>query len=107
MRYLTDDGKVFNTAEECKEYEEALKERDRLSQEEKELKKRNEDLKKISDKYDKILEQVGNITRELNEYKRKYGKSNISSSEVKAHSHNSIEDDASFSLADLLLDYFG
>lgn len=114
MRFLTDDGKVFNTEEECKEYEAELKKREDLKKEEAELKKRNEELKALSDKYDKILEELKAVGKDLDAYKNKYPeKTTKKKSSDAVHSHPSDKNtsdtvrDYADSFAQMLLDYFG
>ena len=63
MRYISDDGKVFNTEQECCEHEQKI-EKDRISREEKEMERQN-DLDKINRKHKELQDLVF-------EYKRKY-----------------------------------
>lgn len=64
MRYISDDGKVFNTEQECSEYEQRVeKQRVREKQWEKEHK---EMLRIINQKYEELQKL-------LSEYERDYG----------------------------------
>lgn len=104
MRYLSDDGKVFNTKEECDEYEAALKEHDRLKEEEAELKKRNDELKKLSDKYEIILKELEGLGSEIDRYKKKYSSKDTKKTKETKKTYD--EDDLAESFADLLMNYF-
>ena len=103
MRFLSDDGKVFNTKEECDEYEAALKEKSRLKEEEAELKKRNEELKKIVDKQATLLKQVQALKDEIDGYSKKYG-SKLKNKDKSSSSKS--EDELAEAFADLLMNYF-
>ena len=70
MRFLSDDGKVFNTQEECKEWEEAKKERELLKEKEAEMKKKRDELKSLSDRYSKILDELNTLHKDLNKYEK-------------------------------------
>ena len=64
MRYISNDGKVFNTAQECCEHEQQI-EKIRLRKEQLEMERQNR-LDSISKKY----EELQNL---LSEYERDYG----------------------------------
>ena len=64
MRYISDDGKVFNTQQECFEYEQQI-EKNRLKKEKLEVERQNR-LNSISKKY----EELQNM---LSEYVKDYG----------------------------------
>ena len=68
MRFLSDDGKVFNTQEECKEWEDAKKERELLKEKEAEMKQKRDELKALSDRYSKILDELNTLHKDLNKY---------------------------------------
>lgn len=64
MKYISDDGKVFNTAQECSEYEQRV-ENQRVKR--KQLEKERQDrLSVINKKYD----ELNNL---LSEYEKDYG----------------------------------
>lgn len=68
MRYISDDGKVFNTEQECCEYENLQKKRleeERLKKERLEM-ERKDKLNVISKKYEELKKLVS-------EYGRDYG----------------------------------
>lgn len=64
MKYISDDGKVFNTEQECCEYEQQI-EKNRLRKEKLEMERQNR-LDSINKKY----EELQNL---LSEYERDYG----------------------------------
>lgn len=64
MRYISDDGKVFNTEQECCEYEQQI-ENDRLRKEKLEMERQNR-----LDIIDKKYEELQNL---LSEYEKDYG----------------------------------
>ena len=64
MRYISNDGKVFNTEQECCEHEQQI-EKNRLRKEQLEMERQNR-LDSISIKY----EELQNL---LSEYERDYG----------------------------------
>lgn len=66
MRYLSDDGKVFNTADECKEYEDSKKKND----EREELKKKY--LRELRDEYVQLLSDINEWLDSYNDYLDKY-----------------------------------
>ena len=66
MRFLSDDGKVFNTADECKEYEDSKKKND----EREELKKKY--LRELKDEYTKLLHNINEWLDSYNNYLDKY-----------------------------------
>lgn len=64
MRYISDDGRVFNTEQECCEYEQQI-EKNRLIKEKLEMERQNR-LDSINKKY----EELQNL---LSEYEKDYG----------------------------------
>ncbi len=62
MRYMSDDGKVFNTEQECYEYEEQVKEKtadkERLEAE------RQKKLNEINKKYKELQELISGYEKE-------------------------------------------
>lgn len=64
MRYISDDGKVFNTEQECCEYEQNIK-TERAKREKMEL-ERQDRLKSINKKYEELQKL-------LLEYEKDYG----------------------------------
>lgn len=64
MKYISDDGKVFNTEQECCEYEQNV-EQERIKKEKLEMERQNR-LDSISKKY----EELQNL---LSEFERDYG----------------------------------
>lgn len=64
MRYLSDDGKVFDTDQACYEYEQQVKKR--KENEEKLERERQSRLNSINKKYE-------DLQRDIAEYKKDYG----------------------------------
>lgn len=64
MRYISDDGRVFNTEKECYEYEKHIQDEEdkRIKLEE----QRRSELDEINRKYDELHDLISN-------YKQKYG----------------------------------
>lgn len=56
MRYLSDDGHVFNTLEECKEHETCQRQQAERTEKEKKEQEKKALEKKISDKYNELAE---------------------------------------------------
>ena len=68
MRYISDDGKVFNTEQDCLEHENSEKKRieeERIKKEQFEI-ERKKLLKEVNDLYNTLEEKV-------DEYEKKYG----------------------------------
>lgn len=64
MRYISDDGKVFNTEQECCEHEQRIK-KERINREKLELEKQNR-LEVINKKYEELQKLIS-------EYSKDYG----------------------------------
>lgn len=64
MRYISDDGKVFNTEQECREYERGI-EVEKAKREKLELEKQNR-LEVINKKYEELQKLIS-------EYSKDYG----------------------------------
>lgn len=64
MRYISDDGNVFNTEQECCEHEQRIKE-EREKREKLEMERQNR-LDSINKKYEDLQE-------EISEYRKDYG----------------------------------
>lgn len=64
MRYISDDGKVFNTEKECYEYEQKI-EVERVKRDKLEMERQNR-LDSINKKYEDLQE-------EISEYRKDYG----------------------------------
>lgn len=64
MRYISDDGKVFNTEQECCEHEQKLKQ---------EIIKREELKLKQKERYDNICKHHNLLMEEINSYIHDYG----------------------------------
>lgn len=62
MRYISDDGKVFNTEEECCEYEQK-NEKERLRKEQLEKERQNR-LETINKKYEELQELISGYKRD-------------------------------------------
>lgn len=65
MRYISDDNKIFNTEQECLEYENLLKkhDEDRIRKEKLE-RERPDRLKEINKKYDELQKLVSNYEKD-------------------------------------------
>lgn len=63
MRYISDDGKIFSTEQQCSEYEKKLKE---------EEKKQEELRKKQNERINKIRELGYSLMKEINDYEKDY-----------------------------------
>ena len=73
-RFKSDDGKVFNTIDECTEYENKIKrkhEEERRKKEE-EIARRNELKKKQQERYESIQKHKKELLNEINEYQKDY-----------------------------------
>lgn len=64
MRYISDNGKVFNTEQECCEYEQKI-EAERVKRDKLEMERQNR-LDSINKKYEDLQE-------EISEYRKDYG----------------------------------
>lgn len=64
MKYISDDGKVFNTEQECYEYEQHI-------EDQKEKRKRLEEERQ--DKLNTINKKYGELQNLLSEYEKDYG----------------------------------
>lgn len=64
MKYISDDGKVFNTEEECCDYEQRI-EMEKVKREKLEAERKNR-LEEINKKYDELQDM-------LSEYEKVYG----------------------------------
>ena len=74
MRFISDDGKVFNTIDECTEYENKIKrkhEEERRKKEE-EIARRNELKKKQQERYESIQKHKKELLNEIYEYQKDY-----------------------------------
>lgn len=71
MRYISDDGNVFNTEQECYEYERHIEkqkiERERLEKE------RKDRLSAINKKYDELQNLLSEFENLLSEFEKDYG----------------------------------
>lgn len=66
MRYISDDGKVFNTEQECCEYEQKV-ERDKVKKEE--LKKQQEErYKSICEHHNELIEEISSYEKDYNSH---------------------------------------
>lgn len=74
MRYLSDDGKVFGTQNECVEYEEAIrrKQEEERRKIEEEIARKNELKKKQQDRYDSIQKHKKELLNEISDFKKDY-----------------------------------
>jgi hypothetical protein len=64
MRYISDDGKVFNTEQECCEHEYKI-EQERVREEKIEMERQN--------RLDSINKKYEDLQKEISEYKKDYG----------------------------------
>ena len=74
MRYISDDGKVFNTETECIDYESEIKrkqEEERCKMEA-EIAKRNELNKIQKDRYNTIQKHKKELIKEIRDYQKDY-----------------------------------
>lgn len=94
MRYLSDDGKVFNYEDECREHEKSIKEFVR----QKELEEQKKKDKEILDKeYDNLVDSMKKWLKNSIEFENKYGDEKDKKKTTK---------DIDNWFADFLLDYF-
>ena len=70
MRFISDDNKVFNTLEECKEHEESLKKQldDKLEEE------RKKTITSLRESYEGICDQISDWLSEYDKYLDNYKK---------------------------------
>ena len=68
MRYISEDNKVFNTIEECKEHEASLKK----ASDEKKEERRKETLKGLRDRYISIVSQIDKWFEDNDKYLAEY-----------------------------------
>ena len=68
MRYISDDGKVFNTEQECCEYENRIK-RER----EEELKRKEKLEMERQNRLDTINKRYGELQKLITDYRKDYG----------------------------------
>lgn len=64
MRYISDDGKVFPTEQECCEYEQKI-EQERVKKEKLEMERQN--------RLDSINKKYEDLQKEISEYRKDYG----------------------------------
>lgn len=63
MRYISDDGKVFNTEQECCEYEQKI-EAERVKRDKLEIERQN--------RLDSINKKYEDLQKEISEYRKDY-----------------------------------
>ena len=68
MRYISDDGKVFNTEHECCEHEQRI-EQERIRREKLEMERKN--------RLDSINKKYEDLQKDVFEYKKDYGDTKI------------------------------
>lgn len=68
MKYISDDGKVFNTEHECLEHEKCLEEEKRRK-EKLEMERKN--------RLDSINKKYEDLQKDVSEYKKDYGNTGI------------------------------
>lgn len=66
MRYLSDDGKVFNTYDECREYEENIKKKNADEE------KRKQKLNQIRKEYERITDDINTWLDAYDAYSKAY-----------------------------------
>lgn len=64
MRYISDDGKVFNTEQECCEHEQKL-EQERIKKEKLEMDRQN--------RLDSINKKYEDLQKDISEYRKDFG----------------------------------
>ena len=73
MRYISDDGKVFNTETECIDYEsEITRKQEERCKMEAEIAKRNELNKIQKDRYNTIQKHKKELIKEIRDYQKDY-----------------------------------
>lgn len=70
MRYISDDGKVFNTEQECCEHEQQIRQK-REKQEKFEVERKNK-LNVINEKYNELQELISEFEKEYGVRQRPY-----------------------------------
>ena len=68
MKYLSDDGKVFNTQEECNDYESQIKRREVEAKARQKLLEENK-----KSRYEEIQNKNEELERLIDSYERDYG----------------------------------
>lgn len=68
MRFISDDNKVFNTLEECKEHEENLK----RESDEKREERRKEVLNELQDRHKDLIDKIDKWLDDYNNYMNEY-----------------------------------
>lgn len=71
MRYISDDGKVFNTEMECTEYENDLRKMYRKREEERLRKEKLE--KEKQERFESIRKHQGELNEEIRSFQNDYG----------------------------------
>lgn len=64
MRYISDDGKIFNTEQECCEYEQKIK-AERVKRDKLEMERQN--------RLDSINKKYEDLQKAISEYRKDYG----------------------------------
>lgn len=72
MRFLSEDGKLFNTEEECKEHEESLKKQKEKEAEELKRAEQAKDLKKVMDQLEEVNKKMDELNEAIERYEKKY-----------------------------------
>lgn len=70
MRYLSEDGKVFNSEKECNEHEIEIKKQETESKKVAEQRKDLEDLMNLVEKTNKMIDEMDNA---MTAYEKKWG----------------------------------
>ena len=65
MRFLSDDGKVFNTLDECKSHEAEVKK--------KSIEEKEKEFTKLSSRADSIVEDINQWMEDFDKFENKYG----------------------------------
>ena len=76
MRFLSEDGKLFNTEDECIEHEESVKKEKEQKEKEAEQAKKAEqakDLKQIMNLLDEVNKKMEELDEMTSKYEKKYG----------------------------------
>lgn len=68
MRYISDDGKVFNTEQECCDYENRIK-----KEKEEELKRKEKLEMERQNRLDAINKRYGELQKLITDYRKDYG----------------------------------
>lgn len=64
MKYISEDGKVFNTEQECCEYEQKV-EKERIKREKLEMERQNR-LDSINKKYESLINEISAYEKDYN-----------------------------------------